>query len=348
MASTDLDVTGVLASTGWAGASVANLSGQNDVRATGGQKNEVIRCDVTDVPGDFGSMNTVTLHVEGRRGGTGNRTLSFTVDLLDSAQVVLETFTTPNLGTSDVPYDSAAFTRSDAQAVIDGYQLRVTVNEGGGMPGGDDTSEIDRMWVTLDYTVASAGTTVVLEIAAETDAALAVVPARSVTLGQATETDQVAPVSPSKSVALGLAEEFDALLPITPTVGSPVVVQLGIATETDSALAVSAGKVVTLGMPVETDEVTAFTPAKSVTLGQAQETDHAFALAVSKSVAMGVATETDSALQMTPRVGAAIVVVLGIATEVDDALGITPVLGLPPSIGSVDPGRLHLMIGIRL
>lgn len=157
MATADLDVSAVLASTGWAAATVANLSSQNDVRATGGQKDEVIRCDLDDVPGDFGSLNTVTLHVEGRRPATGSRTMSFTVALLNSALTQLEAFTTADLGTSDVQYDSSAFSRSDAASVINGWQLQVTVNEGGGMPGGDDTSEIDRMWVTIDYNVGGGG-----------------------------------------------------------------------------------------------------------------------------------------------------------------------------------------------
>ena len=158
MASTDLDVTSVIVATGWTGATVGNLDTSDDNRATDGLKDEYIHCEMDNVPGDFGSMNTVTLHVEGSRPAAGDRTMSFTVGLYDSGDLLLESFTTADLGLSDVTYDSSAFSRADSSGTIDGWRLRVTVNEGGGMPGGDDTSRVDRMWATLDYNVAG-GTT---------------------------------------------------------------------------------------------------------------------------------------------------------------------------------------------
>lgn len=154
MASIDLDVSSTISSTGWTGTFPDDIQTSNDVRANGGGSNEFIHNELDDVPGDFGSLNTVTLHVEGRRAVAGGRTLSFTVGLYDSADTLLESFTTADLGTSDVQYDSSAFTRSDAASAINGWRLRVTVNEGAGMPQGDEEAQVDRLWCTIDYNVA--------------------------------------------------------------------------------------------------------------------------------------------------------------------------------------------------
>ena len=153
MATTDLDVTSIVSSTGWTGATVANLSTSNDVRATDGDAGEIIEAQLADVPVDFSTMNTVTLKIEGRVTTTGGRPRQFQLDLLDSASNVLQTFTTGNLTTSDVIYTSSAFSRSDSQTVINGWKIRVTVTEGGGMPS-TEKNQIDRVWVTLDYNVA--------------------------------------------------------------------------------------------------------------------------------------------------------------------------------------------------
>lgn len=150
MATATLDVSSVISATGWSGATVANLSTSNDVRATDGTAGELIHAELGDAPGDFTSLNTVTLHVEARRVGTVNRDKTVLVELLNSSDTVLESFTTGVLGASDATYNSSAFSRSDSLATVNGYRLRATVQEGGGMPD-SATVEIDRMWVTLDY-----------------------------------------------------------------------------------------------------------------------------------------------------------------------------------------------------
>lgn len=157
MATIDLDVTSVIAAAGWTAATVGNLDKQDDVRATDGQKNEFISCEVDDVPGDFSSMNSVVLHVEGKRTAAGDRTMAFQAELRNSIETVLETFLPANLGTSDVQYDSTSRTRSDSSTVINGWRYRIIVLEGGGMPGGNDQCEVDRMWLTLDYNPVAAG-----------------------------------------------------------------------------------------------------------------------------------------------------------------------------------------------
>ncbi len=156
MATTELEVQGVFLNAGWTDATGANLSTSNDVRATNGEAGEFISCSLDDVPGDFGSMNDVTLHVEAREQGTISRTQFVTVELRDSGDLVLETFGPTDITNSDVVYNSSAFSRSDNSTVINGWRLRVTVTEGGGMAE-DETVEIDHMWVTLDYDVAGAG-----------------------------------------------------------------------------------------------------------------------------------------------------------------------------------------------
>lgn len=152
MATTDLVPTSVDSATGWTGATVANLSSSNDVRATDGVAGESIDGQLTDSPGDFGSMNTIQLRVEARVVGTVQRQKTILVELLDSGDTVLTSFTTGNLTSSDVEYSGSATSRSDSAAVIDGYQYRVTVQEGGGMPD-TATVEIDYIRFTLDYNI---------------------------------------------------------------------------------------------------------------------------------------------------------------------------------------------------
>jgi hypothetical protein len=156
VATIDLEVSGVLASTTFTGVTQANLSSSDDNKATGGLVGDIIRCDLDNVPGDFDTMNNVTLHVEARKTvEDGNRTQAMTVDLLDSdGTTVLETFDTANFGTTDVVYNSTAFTRTDNSTTINGWQLRITVIEGGGMPF-TGVNEVDHMWVTLDYSPAA-------------------------------------------------------------------------------------------------------------------------------------------------------------------------------------------------
>ena len=156
MATAELEVTSVIDSSGWTAATVANLNSSNDVRATNGESSEFITCEIDDVPGDFGSMNDVTLHVEAREQGTISRTQFVTVLLVSSIDTILETFGPTDITNSDVVYNSSAFSRSDNSTAINGWRLRVTITEGGGQPQ-DETVEIDHMWVTLDYNVSGGG-----------------------------------------------------------------------------------------------------------------------------------------------------------------------------------------------
>ncbi len=159
MATAELEVTSVIASTGWLPSPVtpSEINTSNDTRATNGEASEFINCEIDDVPGDFGSMNDVTLHVEARNQGTISREQSVTVELRDSGDVtILQTFGPTAVTSSDVVYNSSAFSRSDSSAVINGWRLRVIITEGGGMAE-DETVEIDHMWVTLDYNVSGGG-----------------------------------------------------------------------------------------------------------------------------------------------------------------------------------------------
>jgi len=156
MSTAELEVTSVIVATGWTGATVANLDTSDDSRATNGEAGESINCEIDDVPGDFGSMNDVTLHAEARNQGTISREQRITVELLDSGDLTLETFGPTAITATDVVYNSSAFTRSDNAAAINGWRLRVTITEGGGMAV-DETVEIDHMWVTLDYNIGGGG-----------------------------------------------------------------------------------------------------------------------------------------------------------------------------------------------
>ncbi len=128
------------------------------------------------------------------------------------------------------------------------------------------------------------------------------------------------------TLSIGLATETDSALarifdyPLeiaeeTDTalaVGRAVI--LGLATETDSALAATALR--TLGFPVETDEALHL----AVPIGLLIETDTALSLRPVRAYAIGQATETDSVLTLTLVDG--IAEAIGLATETDSALSV--------------------------
>ena len=152
----DLNPSSIISATGWTGASVANLSASDDVRATDGRPGEVISAELDDAPGEFDSLNTVRLRFEARAVGTVSRDKGVIFELLDGSDNVLQTFNLGNIINldSDTPYTSVAFPRSDALAVVNAYRARLTVTEGPGMAD-SATVEIDRIWVEIDYNEAA-------------------------------------------------------------------------------------------------------------------------------------------------------------------------------------------------
>lgn len=145
------------------------------------------------------------------------------------------------------------------------------------------------------------------------------------------ETDSLA-----GTVTIGIATETDTALAITPAPGS-VTVPVGLATETDTALAVTpapGAATVPLGIASETDTALPVTPAPgpvTVTVGVADETDTALpvqAVPGAATVALGLPVETDTALAMVASTGSGSdVVELGVAAETDTALALTPAPG---------------------
>lgn len=127
-------------------------------------------------------------------------------------------------------------------------------------------------------------------------------------------------------LSLGLASETDTALALTAKAGA--VASLGLTTETDTALALAAvktGALVPLGLATETDTALAVTMTETtpitVDLGLTEETDTALGLTVTAGavVPLGLATETDTALGL----ALSVAVPLGLATETDTALPVT-------------------------
>jgi hypothetical protein len=115
-----------------------------------------------------------------------------------------------------------------------------------------------------------------------------------------------------------MAVEYTTAVELTP----------GVATETDTALAVSMQKHVAIGVATETDVALAPTLHKRIAVGMATETDTALAplLAGPITIDPGIATETDVALAPTLRK----VLTVGIAQETDTALAqvVVKILGI--------------------
>jgi len=117
-------------------------------------------------------------------------------------------------------------------------------------------------------------------------------------------------------VTIGIATETDSALAIAGRKD----VAVGQAIETDSALAISASRDVAIGLALETDAALAIVPVKDVLVGLAIDVDQALPIGAARDIPIGQALEISSALQ----VGVSRDLLLGLAVESNQAL---PVLG---------------------
>lgn len=189
------------------------------------------------------------------------------------------------------------------------------------------------------------GQTVAVGQTAETDTAQVVTRAKE--LGLLAEIDTAQAVTATKTATLGLAEETDLAQSITAQQGGGgQTVAVGQATETDAAQAFTRAR--TLGLVSQTDEALAITATKTVIVGLVTETDVAQTVVLPGVV--GQATETDLALSIT----ATKTVTLDLATETALAQGFTRAVELALAVetdlalamtalqtGFADPNPLH-------
>ena len=144
------------------------------------------------------------------------------------------------------------------------------------------------------FTTEAAGGGTPVGLAAETDTALAVSPARGVDLGLAAGTDAALGVTIARVRAVGLASASDTALGLAIARG----IDLGLASEADAALALGTRLVVDIGLAAETDAALAATIARAAALGLAGESDTAAAVASARILALALAIETDTALAL--------------------------------------------------
>lgn len=116
--------------------------------------------------------------------------------------------------------------------------------------------------------------------------------------------------------AFGLADYF---VDIVLDDGGPVIIPVGTATETDTAIAIGRRKTRAVGTAAETDTAVALGRVKRRTVGLATSTEVALPIGRLKTRTLGTATETSAAFA----VGRTKTRTLGLATETDAALPIT-------------------------
>jgi len=111
--------------------------------------------EITDAPADYGNSVSVILSAHWHTNGNASRAKNLLLELLQGG-VVIASYATPSL-TGNVAYQtnsSDPITLSATKGQVDAWQLRVTMQEGGGMA--DTVSvEIDRAWVSLNYNAAA-------------------------------------------------------------------------------------------------------------------------------------------------------------------------------------------------
>jgi len=114
---------------------------------------------------------------------------------------------------------------------------------------------------------------------------------------------------------VGLAAETDAAL----AVAAARRLAVGLAAETNSPLAATIARARAAGLAAETDSPLAATIARARAAGLAAEADSALAATIARVRAVGVSAESDAALAL----GTHLVVALGLAGETDAALAAT-------------------------
>ncbi len=133
----------------------------------------------------------------------------------------------------------------------------------------------------------------------------------------------VAPPASGTTVNVGQATETDT----AQAVSIERTYSVAQATETDTAQAIAVRRLISVGQATETDTAQAVTFRKELTAGIATETDTAQPVTISRLIATGQATETDSALAVT--IGStATNVAVGQATETDTAQAVTIARGI--------------------
>lgn len=122
------------------------------------------------------------------------------------------------------------------------------------------------------------------------------------------------------------ATETDTAL----TLSATQIKATGTATETDTAQALAAKQIAATGIALEADVALALTPKQIKAVGVAIETDTALALSPGASNAVGTAAEIDTALALTGKQIRAV----GLATETDTALALPLVQAHPVGVAT--------------
>lgn len=177
-----------------------------------------------------------------------------------------------------------------------------------------------------------------LNQATEADSSLTLTRVHRRTVGLATETDTAQTVSHRKIKLLGLSTEIEFPLPLVATGSTRI---LGLATETNSALALRAVHQRTLTLPTESDTGQAVRRVKVLTLGLAVETETPRSLQAAKRITLGQVAE----LEQVQALSTLKTKTLGLATELDEVLAIVP--PVPPVVRDlhlqVSRGHGHLL-----
>ena len=110
-----------------------------------------------NLPGDFGTLNTVRLHTNAGLSGASVRAKGMTITLYDQANTSLDTIVVPqSMAVADTDYDSGTpiDVSSYTEAQFNSFYTTITVEEGGGMPD-SVTVDVDWVWLETDYDIAA-------------------------------------------------------------------------------------------------------------------------------------------------------------------------------------------------
>jgi hypothetical protein len=149
-----LNVTGIAAQGGtWSNLTAAALQSQDASRAQGAV-GATATANIGPAPADYGSLNSLTVRVNWRITANASRAKSILVEAIIGGAVV-GSFTTPTQATGAqdrTDEDTLTF----AAASLDGLQLRMTLQEAGGMADSVQVA-IDRLWADANYEPAATG-----------------------------------------------------------------------------------------------------------------------------------------------------------------------------------------------
>jgi hypothetical protein len=143
---------GTVSNSGWTNATNA-YNAPDGVNATASTVGSILNLTLADLSGTYDlEATSLIFYIRSMATNAGSRPQTQLVALLNASNTVLASFTTPTLSTTTLTTYSATFSGlTYTRAQIADLRIRVTTQEGGGMPG-TIQHRLDAVWAEVTFT----------------------------------------------------------------------------------------------------------------------------------------------------------------------------------------------------